>query len=235
MTQFMKYYQLDTPDYETDHEDNRSNPVSLDFTHFLPSLNCPYCGLWASTNHVPQSAFQGFDTNRLPDDFSEFEIHEWSDYVDDLKQHLNGDQLSPGLSVGPCIAKFSSKPRYDFLHFMPSQILVSSRVNQLLVDFEGYRSDQVVAKRRGMHVEYHLLCPKIVLWQEGVTRADGVQCTLCKRDRPRYIRGAPVTESKKKIHLGMLNNNPCRIVVSEDVVSILRSHDFDNNVIFEPV
>lgn len=118
---------------------------------------------------------------------------------------------------------------------MPSQILVSSRVNQLLEGLCSYRSEVAVAGRDKIRQDYYLLCPKAVVWQEGVSREDGVVCNVCKREKPMYKRGAPVHQDQSEVHLAILNNNPCRIVVSEAVVSILSSHGFDNNVVFEPV
>ena len=73
------------------------------------------------------------------------------------------------------------------------------------------------------------------MWQEGISREDGVVCEVCKREKPLYKRGAPVDQDQSEVHLAILNNNPCRIVVSEVFVSILSSHGFDNNVVFEPV
>lgn len=231
----MKYYQLDTPNYETDQEDGKCNPVSLEFSHVFPSLNCPVCGLWSSTNHLPQRAFHGYDTAGLPSDFTELDITKWREFASGFYQYLDSDEVSPGLEVGPCVALFSSTPRFDFLHIMPSQILVSSRVNQLLKGLGGYRSELVVAKRSRNIGDYFLLCPKVVMWQEGISREDGVMCEVCRREKPIYERGAPVQQNQREVHLGILNNNPCRLIVSEAVVSILSSHGLDENIVFEPV
>jgi hypothetical protein len=236
----MKFFQLTSPDYETDQEQSRENPANGGRSPRLPAVLCPICIRFASSSQIRVSipsdgAFQELlATDALP-------LSEWPQIQREVAQRLGValDRVKPAAHVGPPLAELRRTDVRDFVHpSNPIVIWVRPRVKEAIErsGASGVRFAKVefVAPRRhpmpqGPLPELWEIVVTGRAWREGMDLTRITLCNVCGRTGfpdPRFLR---IDESRWDgsdfLHPDL---NPNIVIVTERIAEVLVNGGFTN-------
>ncbi len=233
----MSFFELSSPDYETDEELEAHNPIRLSCEYFIPSVQCEICGAWASSDRIRKNfessvlkTFRGIKFLSLSD---------WKaaslDWASELG--VSTARITPGAELGKPQAELLSVNIDDFLHPMPGQILMTKKVAAVLEEgnasgVELYPLSPVWGKKV-KNVDYDPpilweLVVKGVGWRKGVDEKSIEACDLCGRT---IFPQAPILIDQDRwdgSDIFNIDKNPNRVFVTDRIAELIESYGFRN-------
>jgi hypothetical protein len=215
------FYELTHPDYETDHDSDRRNPVRTRTTYRVPGMMCHLCGPRSSGTHLRVP---------IPPDADEFlglkflDIADWNSARTRWAELLSVDAelVLPGARIGPSEGVCSHPIEEDAVHPFPGRIWITERMRQGIVaaGFSGVEFEDV-------HLEG--ACGSVRLSEiiasgqaSSVAPGGALLCELCGRRSPGTF-GASVDQStwdgRDFFHV---DENPNAIWISQRVADFFQ-------------
>ena len=241
----MHFYDLTYPNYETDQQLSRANPITMRVELNIPPVICPACnertgGGYTSSDRVrvpvPEtSALRPYlKGKRLP-------LSEWRGLVAKLREELSIPPwmpVSPGAQIGLPKGELRSARVPDFMHPFPGQMIVRRRVVDALesAGLTGFLPVRVevtwgkrVKHRDAEPPELYELVVKGVAWRVGVGLDKITACAQCGRTVFPAVGHLTVDESRwDGSDFFHVDRNPNIVLVTERVCAVLASHGFSN-------
>ncbi len=134
----MRFWRVKSPDYESDYDDSYINGA-LDHPFGLPGVRCEVCGnTWGGTRILPFHCPAPFRSQKNITDGWPIPRMEHEALQEELMTALALDgepfvALRPGDDFQPCYLDIPSHPRADFLWGTLGSVIVSERVNAVLI------------------------------------------------------------------------------------------------------
>ncbi len=243
----MTLFELTHPDYSTDQEDFKYNPVEVINGTFLPGVFCDICGSqWASSDRirVPSSTEEKIKNYLRENSFPRFvPISRWNDIKNDISNILNDFMnldyvdISPGAEIGVPRGEILKDKLEDFIHPFPGQIWVSGKVYCFLKeqDLTGFNLIKVESRwskklnKKSVPPELWEIDVKGKAWRIGMDLDKITDCRKCRRTvfpNPGWLK---VDQSRwDGTDFFNVDLNPNIILVTKKVCSILKNQGFSN-------
>ena len=233
----MNFFELSAPEYLTDKEGKKYNPIEVRSDYFIPSVQCDVCGVWASSDRIrinfERSALKPFKGINFLD------LQSWKEARKDWSSMLQVPEniITPGAELGEPKVKLLSLELNDFMHPMPGQVIVSSKVANILQDnhisgVELFPLTPVWSKKiKEEKDEIPNLWELVITgtgWRKGVDEKAILACNLCDRT---VFPTAPMILDKNKwdgSDIFTIDHNPNRIFITERFSNLMKSSELTN-------
>lgn len=235
----MQFYQLMHPNYETDYDDAKANPIQMIQETQLPGIICPDCGIWSGSrrlylhfNGVTKS--QLHSTQPLPQS-------EWLKLARNVRIESNlPDEflLEPGDILGQPRARLMHDEIPDFMHPFPGQLIVRSSVvaalqKAKLTGFSPVRVDvhwnQKIGPPSREVPELYELIVSGKAWRIDVDEKAIITCQICGRTIFPYPNFWVVDEKRwDGTDFFNVDTNPNIVFVTASVCEVLEQEHFSN-------
>ncbi|MEW6183576.1 MAG: double-CXXCG motif protein [Bacillota bacterium] len=240
----MQFYELTHPEYLSDTDFKKANPVEIDDKNYLPGITCEECNeQWASSNRLRVDKRIGdaiadyLKKHKVPEFLS---TRDWYSLVSELSTitGLPKEQFDPGAAFGvpEGIIKSNEVPM-SLLHPFPGQIWVTFEVTSVLNEehLTGVEFQQVKLKRRKKNFQSQIL-PQLweliitgKAWRENINLQRITVCPCCRRTVFPDGKNLRVDQSRwDGRDFFNLDLNPNIVVVTERVCTIFHEHAFSN-------
>jgi hypothetical protein len=229
-----RFYRLDDPPYETDHQDQIANPIWTGSGFYVPAISCAVCGQTWSGSRLTYWPVKNPDLlKRLT--AGPLTDSEWCDLAEELRIELNLESVNdirPGDTVNSPTYVVDRPVRNDFVFvvggiLIAKQIVVGAITSAYLTGVRPTTPALTFRKRAGIDrpALYQLL---ITGKASRVGTQVKIECNHCKRPE--------VTSSSPEIDVAswdgsdffIINENPAYIGITERARDVLAAHGFTN-------
>lgn len=227
----MTFFRLSPPDYETDQEADARNPVVIEGSHTLPSMDCESCGTWSSSARlrvpVPRDAEEFVGTRFLgPVEWNSHRLR-WSALLS-----VPAEALEPGAALGPPQGRCNARIAEDVVHPFPGLLWVSGLVADRVAGagFSGVTLNPVTLRGACGGPLWELTI-RGRAWRRGSTHENIRVCDACGRTRFEAPRNLSVDDARwDGADFMNLDRNPNIVVVTERVATFIAANRFGNVV-----
>jgi len=238
----MKFFELTHPDYSTDLQFSKANPVEQDDKDFLPGVYCEKCDdQWASSNRlrvkkgVQKQITDYLRSINIPDVIS---AQQWSSLILELSTitGLPKENFHPGAPYGVPGGILKKKEVCNFSHPFPGLLWVTSDVMSLIIaeKLTGIQFMEVKLKnsKRMAGFQSPQLWEIIITgkaWRQGHNVDNVTSCNCCKRTVFPEPNNLKVDISRwDGSDFFNIDLNPNIIIVTERVCEVLDKGKFTN-------
>lgn len=240
----MLWYVLSHPEYESDQEAWRNNPVRLESRYQLPSVNCDRCGIWASSERIIVSSPEpGWSEDYRG--FSFLDMDRWRQRVPDWASMLgvDEDRIKPGAVFGNAEGEVSGRITNDVVHPFPGVLWLKEAVRDAIMSAgcAGVSFEPVTLRPKNKRVA-ELVHP--ALWEavvhgeaarSGIAPGSELLCDRCGRTGfPSPGNLTPDEDHWDGSDFVHLDGNPNIVVVTDKVRRVLEARSF-SNIRLDPV
>lgn len=235
----MQFYKFTHPQYETDQDADKANPIRVSTGLQMPGMICSSCGeIWAGSRRL-YLAVTDLALRRRLGVVAPLPEREWMQLAQDVRQVLSlpeDFEFQPGDELGTPIAELKTNNIPDFLHPFPGQIIVQSRVVDVIMgeNLTGVRLLPLQVRwGDGKQVRSN---PPPILFELVITgtgwRVDSnleniTACTHCGRTI--FLKWSPIDEARwDSSDFFHVDRNPNIVIVTERVCALFAQHHFTN-------
>lgn len=243
------FYRLSKPDFYSEREDKKQNPVTMYRYFSLPGVYCDACNnYWASSDKLRADEGTAEKARQCMAQIDKYLMKdERSWHIDDFYRAvhevsnitgISETVLSPGLVMGLPIAEVSREITEDVVHPFSGVFWVNSRTKQAFetAGISGIHFVRVHAQwTRKPHLvtDSELELWEIVVtghaWRPGSTIESLTDCTKCGRmDFPNPKRLVPDPARWDRTDVFHVDRNPNIVLVTQKVVDVLEQHKISN-------
>ncbi len=233
----MNFFRLTHPEYETDMDQSRNNPLEWANRYIVPGVICPDCGSWGGRRRLFLPITDPILEKRLEKPPYPIPLDQWIILADAIvkSSHVSSDfHLRPGDELGNPTVKVKSSLISDFVFPWRGGILFTEKTWHVLAESEmsGYRAEVVeIVDRRGT-TDHEQLLPRIYYLNvtgriKSHTNLD--RCTICGRIRINYP--IELSEANWDGNDFIIDENyPDLIFVTERTCTILYNNNLRNYI-----
>lgn len=230
----MRFFKLTHPEYANDRESVRRNPVTLVRTHYIPSIVCSVCGVWASSVRLRMPL-----SSKVASEFQGIRFLSAKDWMQARSRwarllKVEAERIEPGAVLGPPAGRCSSKIREDVVHPFPGMIWVATRVRKVIeaAKLTGVTFANVRLSPTSCRVPLSELVVHGRAWRRVSPPGKIRYCKICGHSDFRSPKRLAVDEARwDGSDFLELDHNPNIVVVTERVAEIVQSNNFTNIVV----
>jgi hypothetical protein len=231
----MNFYILSKPHYNTDREEMIANPFELTTEALLPSIDCDYCGIWASSSRIRES----FSDTQLRNfkKIKFLKVCEWKSAKSEWAKTLglSKETLQPGSNIGIPNVKILLNKIHNFMISFPGSIVVTKRVVESLIsnNITGIKFIKL-KKVNKLQVDLWELYVYGKGWRKEVDEKSIVVCSVCGREKFPDVEMIIDKSRWDGTDFFNIDNNPNMVIVTEKVVKLFKNENI-KNVLFEKI
>lgn len=233
----MKFYELTAPDYLTDYEDMKNNPIRILPNFSVPAILCDVCGQWGSSSRIRKEIVLS-DVAKTIINKRAIDISEWKKEISILATEISipYEILTPSAEIGMPKGETKKYILNDFIHVLPGVIWVKSKVADEMKKKGFTGLEFVKANINFKNKEYHTIDNELLevivtgkAWRIGSDIAKITACNKCGRKI--FPNPCSILVDEKRwdnTDFFTVDCNPNRIFVTQRVYEFLCKSDFKN-------
>jgi len=235
----MRFFRLTHPEYVSDREADRRNPVRVVVSHRVPGMTCANCGPWSSSDRlrlkVSAEVLHGFEGVKF------LAVEDWAASRDEWAKSLGvpADLIRPGAEVGAPEGQIVGVVKEDVVHPVPGEIWVTQRVADSLrgASFAGLTLFEVQLRAPEGTQDVPRLWAIVPMGRAsrlGIDERSLVLCDICQREgfpRPKALAVDP--DRWDRTDFFIVDHNPNIIMITERVRDHIRAAGFSNVELIE--